>query len=1017
MRYINTQVRHSIHLMLASLAPHTVYSRELWLGWYPPNSVKTFEHLNPFQYLEKPEDADSVFLWTGLTLFTRDQGLKYTQALLTRVRECLCLLVPPVGCIRPVGALAASRKELKASSPPVASPTPPVPPRALSGEIAPAPQIPGLEAYWLELQSKVFTVPGPAGFAFKNRRYHGHLAAVSLGQWPPASVPAAPFLTWGECRQVLGRLGLVPDSGDGEVPATEEAADRGAELSAGRLRLRKKDFSQDSWRDLFIPEYRLQVVPRRIQSGPEKLVSIILLTWNQLDYTRLCLHSIYQETKDQKYELIIVDNASADGTPDWLRGELQAGRIRHLVLNTENRGVAAGWNQGREKAAGEFILIFNNDTIVSRGWLRNLVSAALSQPDAGMVGPRTNNVSGAQQEPTARYDSLEAFHRYARAYMQARRGCYWEIARLVGFCLLIPRPVAEAVGPFDERFGLGNFEDDDYCLRVRKAGYRLVVADDCFIHHFGSVSFSNTEVDWTAQMQKNQKLFSDKWSAPALPPAGPDLADRMALAEQCITSGDFKNATLKLLEILEEHPDSAAVYNNLGVIAWKQNPPDAEPLFRRALELDPVHADALLNLAEAGLRSGQPLAALPYFQKALEKNPDLSADVRDIAEHLKTLAQTGPGAEIPAEDILDHCRQLIDAQDFDGALARLGPLTDTRPDCAEAFNLLGLICWYQEKLEEAYLFFKKAVQLRPHDPDTLLNFGDAGLTLGKFPEVEATFDAAVARDGSPREVANQLHQMRLARTKGPLDYKKIISARELNRQAEHLIREGMPQKAVALLLQVLDHDPDNFSAYNNLGLVNWYLGKATDAYALFQKAISLNPICEDAHINLFDAALKLQRVDRIRPLLENALRLAPGLPDLRTILTAIDQRGKDIYTLRKFEDIPRTGELFQEAQKLLEEVKLDQATLKYLELLEINADDYRAYNGLGVIAFYRGEYEDSLKLFIRALGYNPLDESMLLNLKDTAAKMGEAELIKPYLENALAMDPNLASVRKALEEL
>ena len=86
-----------------------------------------------------------------------------------------------------------------------------------------------------------------------------------------------------------------------------------------------------------------------------------------------------------------------------------------------------------------------------------------------------------------------------------------EFERITGFCMLIPRKVFQEIGYFDERFGKGNFEDDDYCFRAIYKGYKLLIANDSFIFHFGSVSFSGESVDWQKLMQENQKKFEEKW--------------------------------------------------------------------------------------------------------------------------------------------------------------------------------------------------------------------------------------------------------------------------------------------------------------------------------------------------------------------------------------------------------------------------------------------------------------------------------------------------------------------------
>ena len=191
-------------------------------------------------------------------------------------------------------------------------------------------------------------------------------------------------------------------------------------------------------------------------------------------YTKKCIDSIRKHTR-QKYELILVDNGSKDGTEDYFRSMPGAKVIR----NAENLGVSKGWNQGMRLADGEYILILNNDIIVGPDWLENMVRLAESDPSIGLVGPRSNYIAGPQVVADVAYKSATGYDEHAiPAFIgkwQAEHdlsAC--EFGFIKGFCHLIPRRVFAKVGFYDERFGKGNFEDDDYCLRVRCHGYRAL---------------------------------------------------------------------------------------------------------------------------------------------------------------------------------------------------------------------------------------------------------------------------------------------------------------------------------------------------------------------------------------------------------------------------------------------------------------------------------------------------------------------------------------------------------------
>jgi O-antigen biosynthesis protein len=245
---------------------------------------------------------------------------------------------------------------------------------------------------------------------------------------------------------------------------------------------------------------------QRARDNEPGLTSILIVTHNQLAYTRLCLDSIRTRT-DEPYELIVIDNASSDGTVGYLRAQNDV----RMVTNEVNRGFPAAVNQGIALARGEQILLLNNDVVMTTGWLRRLLRVLRGDPKIGLTGPCSNFVSGPQQV-ASHYESLAELDGFAWDWGKAHDGRRVDVDRLVGFCLLIRRSVVEAVGLLDEQFGLGCFEDDDYCLRAIKAGYRAVIAGDAFVHHFGGRTFVGSGVDFGALMRENERRFRAKWS-------------------------------------------------------------------------------------------------------------------------------------------------------------------------------------------------------------------------------------------------------------------------------------------------------------------------------------------------------------------------------------------------------------------------------------------------------------------------------------------------------------------------
>ena len=212
-------------------------------------------------------------------------------------------------------------------------------------------------------------------------------------------------------------------------------------------------------------------------------VSIIIPTYNQREYALKCVSSIEKHTP-APYEIIVVDNGSKDGTAEAM---LRKGGMVRVAALEVNRGFAGGVNQGLMMARGRHIVVLNNDTLVTPGWLDNMMACLDSDPEIGLVGPVTNYIGGDQQIDVP-YSEVQDMWSFAARHNRPDPGKHRVTERLVGFCWLFSRDLLERVGYLDEGYAVGNFEDDDWMIRVKLAGYKLAVAGDAFIHHFGSVS-------------------------------------------------------------------------------------------------------------------------------------------------------------------------------------------------------------------------------------------------------------------------------------------------------------------------------------------------------------------------------------------------------------------------------------------------------------------------------------------------------------------------------------------------
>lgn len=267
-------------------------------------------------------------------------------------------------------------------------------------------------------------------------------------------------------------------------------------------------------------------------------VSIVILSHNDGEYLRRCLFSVCAFTR-RPFELILIDNASTDGTQSVLR-ELGSLRLPvrlgprgalpkrsawlwgagcrpeslkriHVRLNPKNRFFAGGNNQGIRAARGEQIILLNADTWVGPLWLERLQRCARLHPEAGLLAPRTNHAAGWQLvRGLPRFETSGSFFRFAlkwgRRYDEKSR----EVHRLTAFCLLIKRPVIERVGFLDERFGAGGYEDYDYCIRARRAGFAIRLVEDALVYHHGGRGYVG--MDYEGLRARNREVLAEKYA-------------------------------------------------------------------------------------------------------------------------------------------------------------------------------------------------------------------------------------------------------------------------------------------------------------------------------------------------------------------------------------------------------------------------------------------------------------------------------------------------------------------------
>jgi len=243
----------------------------------------------------------------------------------------------------------------------------------------------------------------------------------------------------------------------------------------------------------------------------QRPVAIVMLTWNALAFTKRCIAALQARTELPAWRLIVVDNGSTDGTPDWVEGLDGV----TLIRNARNLGFTKGCNLGIAAARpDEDIVLMNNDVIVvDPGWLAKLQDAAFAAPDVGVVGARLvdgQNVVlhlGAYMMPlTVMGQQMGGFELDVNQAARDR-----QVESVVFAQAYLRRECLDAVGPLDEDL-FAYFEDSDYCQRARRAGFSVVCAGGVTSVHHQSTSTRENKVDFWSVYGRSRKVFTRKWA-------------------------------------------------------------------------------------------------------------------------------------------------------------------------------------------------------------------------------------------------------------------------------------------------------------------------------------------------------------------------------------------------------------------------------------------------------------------------------------------------------------------------
>ena len=255
-------------------------------------------------------------------------------------------------------------------------------------------------------------------------------------------------------------------------------------------------------------------------------VSVIVVAVGGVMFTRNCLYSLERYSAWPEMEVIVVDNGLQDGTAEFLESWQRGADSRHVIRGVADSGFPRACNLGLAAATGEYLILLNNYTYVTRGWIRGLLGHLRRDPGIGLVGPVTNNI-GNDARISIDYADMEEMAERSRQLTVTRTGHCIDLSTVGFFCVAMARATYRTVGPLDEGPESRFIEDDDYCRRIRQAGLRCVCAEDVFVHHHIADSADTPDLQaCKALFDRNSSRITDNGPRASSSPDHPSKGSR-----------------------------------------------------------------------------------------------------------------------------------------------------------------------------------------------------------------------------------------------------------------------------------------------------------------------------------------------------------------------------------------------------------------------------------------------------------------------------------------------------------
>ena len=441
-------------------------------------------------------------------------------------------------------------------------------------------------------------------------------------------------------------------------------------------------------------EVEFKFLRERSKKAGRPLISIMIISYNGIDHIKACIESIKRNTPEE-HEIVVVDNARSDGSLDYIKSVSGV----TVIENPSNIGYSPARAQAMAVVRGEYIISLDDDTIVTKGWAKRLIRHLEAHPELGIIGPRSNYVSGPQIVADARYTNISEMEAFAEAWSEAHEGELTPAYKLIGFCMCIPRKVLDKIGCIDYNFGkLFGFDDDDYSLRTQVAGFKLAIADDVFIHHTGGPQGKGSK-EYNELLLGAWEMFKKKWRLPEQLKYGEAYNIGEILSQPFDPARHYTKplepaSIVRLAREEEAKTEGTAqwYYNNALKMQTEGNMEGAQKNLEIVLTMDPSHADAHNDLGVLYYQKGEAEKALAFISKAVDLEPGNAENLKNKADLSLELGRT------------------------EEAIEAYGKVLAINPENVDTLLTVGNLNAQANRFEDAIMFFSKVLEIDKENP-------------------------------------------------------------------------------------------------------------------------------------------------------------------------------------------------------------------------------------------------------------------------------------------------------------